>query len=211
LAPRPPGLILGLAEFVEEKSVTEDIVFPISAREATSLKDAYSLYLKSRLLLKRVNAEGKVRFADVVDGWPDDRQVGDVVRKHFRYHGRFMLAIRGQSPIGLLFGLEADPAGEATFTVWLEADPKYPDMRSRVHALAESAGLLSSGWSLRNDGWQMVECRAHTGDFPTIDSAVAWFMQCFGDLERAGLLLLQREVAGIPSTAQESGSDATPD
>jgi hypothetical protein len=176
--------------------VTEDVVFPISAREAASLGDAYSLYLKSRLLLKQVNAEGRVRFANVVHGWPDDDQVGDIVRKHFRYHGRFMLAIRGQSPIGLLFGLEADRAGEATFTVWLEADPKYPDVRSRVHVLAEFAGLLSSGWSLRHDGWQMVECRAHPVNYPTIDSAVAWFMACFDDLERAGLFALQRELAG---------------
>ena len=191
--------------------MTEDVVFPISAREATSLVDAHSLYRKSRLLLKHVNAEGKVRFADVVNGWPDDGQVGDVVRKHFRYHGRFMLAVRGQSPIGLLFGLVADPAGEATFTVWLEADPRYPDIRPRVHALAEASGLLSSGWSLGHDGWQMVERRARTVNYPTIDSAVAWFMDCFGDLEHAGLFALQGELAGFPSTAEESGSDATPD
>lgn len=191
--------------------MVEDVVFPISAREATSLEDAHRLYLKSRLLLKRVNAEGKVRFANLVHGWPDDDQVGDVVRKHFRYHGRFMLAIRGQSLIGLLFGLEAAPAGEAMFTVWLEADPRYSDIRSRVHLLAESAGLRSSGWSIRHDGWQIVECRAHTVSYPTIDSAVAWFMECFGDLERAGLFQLQREFVGIPSTAEESGSDAMPD
>jgi hypothetical protein len=191
--------------------VTEDIVFPITAREATSLGDAYNLYRKSLLLLEQVNAEGKVRFANVVNGWLDDGGVGDVVRKHFRYHGRFMLAVRGQSPIGLLFGLEADPAGEATFTVWLESDPRYPDIRSRVQVLAESAGLLSSGWSLRHDGWQMVECRAHTVDYPTIDSAVAWFMECFGDLERAGLFLLLRALAGTSLTAEEPGSDAPPD
>ena len=127
---------------------------------------------------------------------PSDEQVGDLVRKHFRYHGRFMLAVRGRSRMGLLFGLEAGSTGEARFTVWLEADPGYADIRSRVQALAASAGLPASGWGLRDDGWQIVECRARTEDYATIDSALAWFMERFGELERAGLFALHRELAG---------------
>ena len=105
--------------------------------------------------------------------------------------------------------------------MWLEADPGYADIRSRVQALAASAGLPASGWSLRDDGWQIVECRARTDDYATIDSALAWFMERFGELESAGLFALHRELADTGETrgvslrkgrpATRSSSPAGPD
>ena len=187
--------------------MSEDVVFPISEREAASLPEAHRLYRKSLRLLERVAVDGRARFGGATTGWPDDDQVGDIVRRHFRHHGRFMLAVRGASRLGLLFGLETGAGGEATFTVWLEADPGYGDVRHRVEALSAAAGLPTAGWSLRRDGWQIVECRARTVALPTLDAAVEWFMARFGDLERAGLLALQRELADLaPSVEARSGS-----
>jgi hypothetical protein len=200
----PDSLWLEFVLFLKEKRMTQDATFPITAREATSLGDAHRLYLKSIDLLNAVNAVGSERFPTVANGWWRSNDIPGFVRRQFRDHARFCLGLWGGSKIGLTFGLVSGHAGEAMYTVWLEADPRYGDVRARVHA--EAGALAAAGWELQYEGWILVQTRAHTVNFPTLEQATAWFVDRFTDLDNAGLFALQHELvpgSGAPIAATE--------
>lgn len=202
--------------------MTGEDAFPITKHEATSLNDAFRLYRKSRLLLVEVNLTAQKRFPGVT-GWPTNAQLKDHLRQEFRDDGRFMAlmpqpAKRSPMPKGskltLTFGLDASLDGEAMFTVWVSAKPKYPHVRSKVLDTAETHRLPSKGWVLRHDNEVILEKRAPTADYPTMMSAVEWFMTCFGELEQAGMFALQREYAGDDRTVVDGApvpADDEPD
>jgi hypothetical protein len=155
-------------------------------------------------LLSAVNSAGNERFPNVASGWWRSNDIPGFVRRQFRDHGRFCLGLWGGSKIGLTFGLVSGRAGEAMYTVWLEADPRHGDVRARVHA--KSATLEEAGWELDYEGWILVRTRAHTVNFPTIEQATAWFVARFADLDRAGLFALQKELSrdGAGSVADDA-------
>jgi hypothetical protein len=193
--------------FLEEIRMVDEM-FPITAREATSLPDAFRLYRKSVRLVAEVNARALGRYPEVgPKGWWGSG-APEFVRKQFRDHGRFMLGAWGDSPIGLMWGLDPTADGEATYAVWLEADPRNSKVHSDLHAAAASADLFRDGmWKPLFNGWQIVEARAHTVTFANLDDSVAWFIDRFDDLHRAQLLELRRSFTRPPSGSREIDPD----
>lgn len=200
--PDVDSLWLELAMFLKEKGMTQDTAFPISAREATSLGDSYRLYQKAVRLLTEVNTRASTRLPQL-EWWTTGIPV--FVQKQFRDKGRHMLGIWNQSKIGLLFGLEAGRTDEAMYTVWLETDPRNAQIRPQVHGRAESGQLHHVGWEREFEGWKLVEARAHTINFATLDQAADWFIGRFLELESAGLLeLIQQFRSGGADLSEEA-------
>ena len=63
------------------------------------------------------------------------------------------------------------------------------------------------GWELEYDGWKIVQTRAHTVNFATLDDAVAWFLGRFAQLERAGLLNLLLEFRPLSGNSAENATE----
>ncbi len=155
-------------------------------------------------LVTEVNA----RAADVfpqLEWWKQGIPV--FVQKQFPDKGRYTLRVWNQSRMGLLFGLETGRADEATYTVWLEADPRFVEIRPRAHALAEDAHLLLTGWEVVFDGWKILQAGAHTVNYPTLDTAAAWFLSRFDELDRAGLFRLLVELRAVGSELVDEQSE----
>jgi hypothetical protein len=204
----PDTLWLELVSFLKEKGMTQDSTFPISAREATSLSDSHQLYLKSVKLVTEVNSRAAARFQQL--SWWTPGQIAVFVQKQFRDKGRYTLGVWNKSAMGLLFGLETGRAGEATYTVWLETDPRNAQVRPMAHARADSARLHDAGWELSYDGWKILKARAHTVNFATLDEAATWFVDRFAELEAAGLLDLLLQLRSSTAQSPEDSSEEIP-
>jgi hypothetical protein len=199
-----------LSLFLRENAMTMERSFPITARESVSLLDAYSLYQKSAMLLKEVNRRGSQRFPHVASGWWVSRNIEPMIRREFRDHARLTLSLWGRSRIGLLFGLIGNELGETMYTVRVEADPRIGEARARMHAIAEREHLVNHGWILEFDAWPLLTARAHTVNHPSLDSAVAWFIDRFEELDGAGVFALQAAMvgdAGEPTPLTDTGAD----
>jgi hypothetical protein len=193
----PNTLWLDLASFLKEIGMTRDRSFPVTAREATSLTDAHSLYLKSVELLQEVNRRGREsvgssRFS-IREWWGNGLE--SFVRREFRDHGRFSLGIWNGSPIGLGFGLSPADDGEATYAVWVSVDPKLSDVRAQAFGLIDKSDLIRSHWITSYEGWHVVTRRDHVMNFSDRDSAAEWFLERFDELEAAGVLALQQRLS----------------
>lgn len=195
----PDSLWLELVAFLKEKGMTQDMAFPITAREATSLGDAHRLYTKSVDLVTEVNRRAIIQVPEM-EWWGSG--IAEFVRKQFRDKGRLMLGVWNGSKIGLFFGLDVGRADEAMYTIWMETDPKNGGIRPQAHALADGARLRDAGWELTFEGWPFIEARAHTVNYPTRDAAVAWFLERLADLQRAGLIALLKQHAPAGAAAQ---------
>ena len=112
------------------------------------------------------------------------------------------------SKLTLMFGLDAGFGDEAMLTVWVSTKRKYPDIRSRVLANAETLDLQAMGWVVRDDDEVILDKRSHTMNHPTMTSAVEWFMTCFNQLNRADIFALQLAYAGDDPTVVDAVTDA---
>lgn len=170
--------------FLEERKVADVGPDPITAREATSLTEAHSMFKKATFVLGKVNALGESSFPDW--GWANGDQVAQLVLGQFQRHARYTLPTRS-SPIYLVVGYtDLHGTGEAHASVWVESNPRKIDVRAAMHRAADDGGLAPS-WTRRLDVWQGLAITRRATTLESADDAVEWFTDRLSELAKAGV------------------------
>ena len=81
-------------------------------------------------------------------------------------------------------------------------------IRPAVHGRADAAKLGEAGWERSHDGWKILQARAHTVNFSTLDAAASWFIDRIDELAGAGLLDLLASLKPSNGAAATEGDAA---
>jgi hypothetical protein len=183
-AERPGHLWLELSDFLEETNVADASTDPISAREASSLLDAHRLFKKAARVLTEVRDIGVERFPDW--GWVGREQLSQHVLGQFQRHSRFTVPTT-ERPFYLILGYsDLHATGEAHLTVWVESDPRKPDLRTALLQAAE-VGSLPATWVRRLDTWQALSITRRAATVEGVEAAVDWFVERLEELATADI------------------------
>jgi hypothetical protein len=181
-----------LCDFLQEVGVADEASEPVSAREAASLRDAYSLFRKATKVLTEVNELGKQRWPDW--GWGGRDQVTQQILGQFQRHARYTIYTSNR-PVYLVIGFtDLYVTGEAHLTVWVETDPKKPVIRQGVIGAADAGGLGAT-WLRRLDTWQALSKTQRAATVEGSEATVQWFDGCLDELVLAGI----GPATGVPS------------
>ncbi len=171
-----------LAAFLEERGMTDDSSDPITAREAASLLDGHGLFRKAVRVLTEVGEVGLERWPWW--GWGNRDQVSQLVLGQFQRHRRYTMATTAR-PVYLVIGYtDLYASGEAHLTVWVETDPRKPDLRQRVLAAAKE---LDPAWAQRIDSWQALLRTQRAATIEGVPATLQWFTARLDELEAVGL------------------------
>jgi hypothetical protein len=180
---------LDLREYLQEIKMTEEWTLPVSAREAISLEDAYHLFRKALAVLRQVNEaldapEHRELGFPPEFRWPN-HWVERTCRNQFAAHGRVTLFFGNGRRVWVTYGYEPID-GETNMTVWLEADPKYADVRGVVRDWAKRHDSLAD-WGRPVEGWPVLKTTKRAILVDNSEDAVAWFVGAIDQLMGAGL------------------------
>lgn len=184
-----------LCEFLREVGVADETSEPVSAREAASLREAHSLFKKATKVLTEVNELGKQRWPDW--SWGGRDQITQLILGQFQRHARFTISTGSKRAYLVIGFTDLYAAGEAHLTVWVETDPRKPDIRQGVIAAAEAGGLDAS-WLRRLDTWQALSKTQRAATIEGSEATLLWFERCLDELALAGI----GPAAGVPSSAE---------
>ena len=178
-------LWLDFSAFLEERNVADVSSDPITAREVSSMSEAYRFFRKAIRVLSDVNDLGGARFPTW--GWVSKDQMPQLVLGQFQRHARFTFSTTSK-PVYLIVGFtDLLNSGEAQVTVWVENDPKRVDVRTSMIQAAEAGGL-DEAWVRRVDTWQGIGRTQRAATLDGAPSMTRWFEDRLDELAAAGVV-----------------------
>jgi hypothetical protein len=197
----PDHLWLELGLFLEETNVADESTEPITAREAASLLDASTLFKKATRVLAEVSESGQAHHPEW--GWGSKEQVAQLVLGRFQRQGQYAIATSSR-PVYLVLGYAAHRlSGEAYLTLGVEHDPRKPQVRQAVLAMAETGGL-DGAWVRRLDTWQALAREQRATTIEGLAANVEWFAQRLAELKVAGV----KPPAAVDPSGLDHGTSA---
>lgn len=170
-----------------ENEMADEYDSPVRATEAASMGNAVSLERRTRRIFAKFGARAQ-------EIWPAGNwssKESDIyweTATQFLRHGRWLVhRPRNKSPyVAAVVYPKTD--GEAWLGLWIEADPKSLDVRARLLAHADGAGLDPTVWKRNVKGWQLIAGEVPLIAHREVDGAVAWLVDRLSELRRAGML-----------------------